>query len=136
MSAVKPPLSDVAPRIRPPDPLFEIVRAPLVPTPRVILARAPVVPALKFKMEVVGTVPYPTFTYPEVVKLPDASYCAMVLAVPVVLALTDRLTGAEKLNVVPEGSSPDPMFSPFADEMPRFARAVGRSATSKRFNPR
>jgi hypothetical protein len=60
----------------------------------------------------------------------------MVLAVPVVLELTDRFTGAEKLKVVPEGLSPDPMLSPFADEIPRFARAVGKSAQSKRLRPR
>ena len=57
VSALKPPFRLVAPRTRPPDPLFEIVKAPFVPEPRVILARAPVVPALKFKTEVVGTVP-------------------------------------------------------------------------------
>ena len=57
VSTVKPPFRLVAPRIRPPDPLFEIVRAPLVPTPRVILARAPVVPELKFRTLVVGAVP-------------------------------------------------------------------------------
>ena len=136
VSALKPPLRDVAPNTSPPVPLFEMVKAPLVPEPRVILARAPVVPALKFKTEVVGTVPYPTFTYPDVVRLPEVSYCAMVLAVPVVLELTDRATGAVKLNVVPDGFNPDPTVNPFAEEMPRLARAVGRSATSNRLRPR
>ena len=63
------------------------------------------------------------------------SYCAMVLAVPVVLEFTDRFTGAEKLKVVPEGLSPDPIFSPFADEIPRLARTVGKSAKSRPFKP-
>jgi hypothetical protein len=57
VSAVKPPFRLVAPSTRPPVPLLEIVSAPLVPAPRVILAKAPVVPALKFRIEVVGTVP-------------------------------------------------------------------------------
>ena len=74
--------------------------------------------------------------YPEVVKLPDVSYCAMVLAVPVVLELTERATGAEKLNVVPDGFSPEPILRPFADEIPRFARAVGKSAQSSKLRPR
>ena len=76
------------------------------------------------------------FTYPDVVRLPEVSYCAMVLAVPVVLELTDRATGAVKLNVVPDGFNPDPTVNPFAEEMPRLARAVGRSATSNRLRPR
>ena len=74
-------------------------------------------------------------TYPEVVRLPDVSYCAMVLAVPVVLELTDTVTGAVKLKVVPSGFNPVPTVNPLADEMPRFARAVGKSATSKRLRP-
>ena len=135
VSTANPPFNEVAPRTRPPAPLLLIVKAPLFPAPRVILARAPVVPELKFKIEVVGTVPYPTLMYPEVVKLPDVSYCAMVLAVPVVLELTERATGAEKLNVVPDGFKPDPMLSPFADEIPRLARAVGKSAQSSKFSP-
>ena len=57
VSALKPPFSAVAPNTRPPVPLLLMVSAPLVPEPRVILARAPVVPALKFRTEVVGTVP-------------------------------------------------------------------------------
>ena len=136
VSAVKPPFRLVAPRERPPAPLFEIVSAPLVPAPRVILAKAPVVPELKFNTEVVGTVPYPIFTYPEVVRLPDVSYCAIVLAVPFVLEFTDSATGVEKLKVVPEGFRPAPMLRPFADDNPRFARAVGMSLKSNKLFPR
>jgi hypothetical protein len=75
-------------------------------------------------------------TYPEVVKLPAVSYWAIVLAVPVVLELTDTVTGDEKLNDAPEGFSPEPMVRPFADERPRLARAVGMSLRSSKLFPR
>jgi len=59
----------------------------------------------------------------------------MVLAVPVVLEFTETVTGAEKLNEVPVGFSPDPRVRPFAEDRPRFARAVGISVRSARFKP-